>query len=145
MNHPNTWVDDYINKVLWIVRVLMRFLIVIERVNLEHKRLNENFISLRFLPHRNKWLVNLFGTLNIWWQLIFILIQRATNNQNLEYFHQELLSFLLIKDTITFWLLHQQTFSYLVTNLNSFKIFAHTLLYIIAFNDTLFLELVKDF
>ena len=54
MNHPNTWIDDHINKVLWIVRVLMRFLIVIKRVNLEHKRLNKNFISLRFLPHRNK-------------------------------------------------------------------------------------------
>lgn len=144
MNHSNTWVDDHINKVLWIVKIWMHFFIIVERVNLKSKRLNENLTSLRFLPYRNNRFVNLFGAFNIWCQLVFILIQRTTDYQKLENFHQELLSFLLVKNAITFWFLHKQAFPYFVTYLNSFKIFAHTFLNKITFYNTLFLELIKD-
>ena len=144
MNHSNTWVNDHINKILWIIKIWMHFFIIIERINFKSKRLNENLTGLRFLSYRNDWFVNLFGALNIWCQLVLILIQRSTNYQKLENFHQELLSFLLVKNAITFWFLHKQAFSYFVANLNSFKILAHTFLNIIAFYNALFLELIED-
>lgn len=142
MCSPDTWVDDHISEILWII-ILHFHLSRIKRPYPESQRLHKYLTRLYFLSHWHNRLIQFLSPVQIRRQFVLVLIQRPTDQQHLEYLKQQFIPLFLIEHAVALGLLHQQTFPDLVAHLNTLEVLAHALLDVLVLYQTLLLELVK--
>ena len=91
MNCSDAWVDNNIKHVLRMVSLLVAFAIV-HAFNFEESTLYKYLISFQSFPDRNQGFVHFFGPFKIRFNLIFILVERSSDDQQLEQLQKKLFS-----------------------------------------------------